>query len=60
MSERKSKAKSRPKPEPVVPRFKSEDEERAFWAVHDSVGYVDWAKARPVTLPRLKPSTSRS
>ena len=40
-----------------VPRFSSEDEERAFWAKHDSSEYVDWGKAKRVKLPNLKPST---
>jgi predicted DNA binding CopG/RHH family protein len=39
-----------------IPKFKSEAEERAFWATHDSSAYVDWKKARRVVLPRLKPS----
>lgn len=39
-----------------VPKFKSEDREREFWATHDSTGYVDWRKAKKVTLPNLKPS----
>lgn len=40
-----------------VPVFRSEDEEREFWAVHDSAEYIDWATAPPVRLPALKPST---
>jgi len=40
-----------------VPRFSSEDEERAFWAKHASSEYVDWGKAKRVKLPNLKPST---
>lgn len=41
-----------------IPDFKSEDEEREFWATHSSVNYVDWSKARrDVTFPNLKPST---
>ncbi|MEK7679930.1 MAG: BrnA antitoxin family protein, partial [Deltaproteobacteria bacterium] len=39
-----------------IPKFKSEDEEREFWATHDSSGYVGWKKARRVVLPELKPS----
>lgn len=39
-----------------VPKFKTEDEEREFWAAQDSTEYVDWARAKRVTLPRLKPS----
>jgi predicted DNA binding CopG/RHH family protein len=40
-----------------VPTFKSEDEEREFWATHDSTDYVDWSKAKRVALPNLKPSS---
>ena len=40
-----------------IPKFDSEDEERGFWATHDSTDYVDWSKAKPVALPELKPST---
>jgi predicted DNA binding CopG/RHH family protein len=39
-----------------LPTFKTEDEEREFWAKADSADYVDWSKAKRVTLPRLKPS----
>ena len=41
-----------------VPQFTSEDDEREFWATHDSTEYIDWSKAeRNPTLSRLKPST---
>jgi predicted DNA binding CopG/RHH family protein len=40
-----------------VPTFKTEDEEREFWATHDSTDYTDWKKARVVVLPNLKPSS---
>jgi len=40
-----------------IPAFDSESEEQAFWAEADSADYVDWAEARRVALPRLKPST---
>ena len=39
-----------------VPKFKSEDKERDFWAKEDSTEYVDWSRARRVILPNLKPS----
>ena len=39
-----------------IPNFKSEDEEREFWASQDSTEYVDWAKAKRVLLSNLKPS----
>ena len=40
-----------------IPKFKSEQEEREFWEIHDSSDYVDWSKAGSVALPNLKPST---
>jgi len=48
-----SKKKSRKK---TIPSFRSEDEERLFWESADSTEYLDWDKARRVTLPELKPS----
>jgi len=39
-----------------IPEFKNEDEERAFWASHDSTEYVEWKKAQRVVLPELRPS----
>lgn len=39
-----------------IPKFKSEDEERTFWATHDSTEYVNWKKAKKVMLSNLKPS----
>ena len=40
-----------------IPIFRSEDEEREFWATHDTTDYIDWSRARWVTFPNLKPST---
>ena len=40
-----------------LPKFKSEDEERDFWATADSSEYFDWNKAERVIFPNLKPST---
>lgn len=40
-----------------IPKFESEDEEREFWATHDSADHVDWSRAKPVSFPELKPST---
>lgn len=40
-----------------IPKFKSEEEERAFWETHDSTDYLDWTKAQQVIMPNLKPST---
>jgi predicted DNA binding CopG/RHH family protein len=40
-----------------IPRFRSEDEERDFWATHDSTEYFDWSQAERVVFPNLQPST---
>ncbi|NQU64400.1 MAG: hypothetical protein HQ517_08990 [SAR324 cluster bacterium] len=40
-----------------IPKFKNEDEEREFWASHDSTEYIDWEKAKPTLFSSLKPST---
>jgi predicted DNA binding CopG/RHH family protein len=39
-----------------IPHFRSEDEERRFWATADSTRYVDWQRAKRAVLPRLTPS----
>ena len=39
-----------------IPHFKNEDQEREFWATHDSTDYIDWSKAKRVFFPNLKPS----
>lgn len=38
------------------PQFKTEDEERDFWAAHDSSEYIDWSKSKSIALPKLKPT----
>ena len=39
-----------------IPKFRNEDEERDFWASHDSTEYIDWSEAKNVTMPKLKPT----
>ena len=39
-----------------VPKFKTEAEEREFWANADSSDYIDWSQAKRVLLPNIKPS----
>lgn len=39
-----------------VPKHRSEDRERDFWASADSTEYVDWNEAQRVAFPNLKPS----
>jgi predicted DNA binding CopG/RHH family protein len=39
-----------------IPKFKNENEEREFWASHDSTDYLDWSAAKEVVMPNLKPT----
>jgi predicted DNA binding CopG/RHH family protein len=41
-----------------VPTFTNESEERQFWESHDSADYLDWSAAKPVRMPRLKPTST--
>jgi len=41
----------------TIPKFENEDQERDFWASHDSTEYIGWESAKRVKFPRLKPST---
>jgi len=40
-----------------IPRLKTEDAEREFWATHDSTDYIDWRRGKRATLQNLKPSS---
>jgi len=40
-----------------IPEFQTEDEEREFWAIHDSIEYLDWDRAASAIFPELKPTT---
>jgi hypothetical protein len=42
-----------------LPKFKSEDEERKFWASADSTKYVDWSKAKVRKLVDMNLSPRR-
>jgi predicted DNA binding CopG/RHH family protein len=39
-----------------LPEFKSEGDERKFWATADSTEFVDWQAGRRKKLVQLKPS----
>lgn len=41
-----------------IPAFRSDEEAGAFWMTHDTTEYVDWSKARRVSFPNLRPSTT--
>ena len=47
----------RSKAKKQVPRHRSEESEREFWASSDSSDYVDWRQARRIAFPDLRPST---
>ena len=40
-----------------IPKFKSEQQERQFWATRDSTQYIDWSKSKLTLFPNLKPSS---
>jgi predicted DNA binding CopG/RHH family protein len=40
-----------------LPKFESEDQERKFWASHDSTEYLNWRQGQRVKLPNLRPTT---
>jgi len=40
-----------------IPKFKSEDEERDFWAKVDTSEYFDWDNPIELDLSKLKPTT---
>jgi predicted DNA binding CopG/RHH family protein len=40
----------------TVPEFRSEDEEREFWAKHDSSEFIEWNSAPRRKFPNLKPT----
>jgi hypothetical protein len=42
------------KPQKKIPTFKDEDAEREFWAKADSTEYIDWSKAKRLTLPNFR------
>ena len=52
-----SKRRKKPAVKEPVPKFRTEDEERDFWADHDVVDYFDWEKSVAGSFPALKPST---
>ncbi len=39
-----------------APEFQSEDEEREFWAKHDSTELIDWQSGQRRKFPNLKPT----
>jgi hypothetical protein len=61
-------SKRKPASKKVIPAFTSEDQERKFWAEHDTTEYLDWSKtsnarrnvpARRDSYPNAGPRKSR-
>ena len=40
----------------TIPTFKTEDEERAFWATHSPLDYFAFSAAKRMSFPNLRPS----
>jgi len=40
----------------IIPDFKSEDEEREFWATHSPLDYFNTKEFKRASFPKLKPS----
>ncbi len=40
-----------------IPKIKNEDEERDFWATHDTTEYFDTSKPLQIEFSNLKPTT---
>jgi len=47
----------RSKAKKQVPRHRSEESEREFWASAESSDYVNWREAKRMAFPNLRPST---
>ena len=39
-----------------IPKFESEEQERSFWAEHDSADFVDWSSGQRRAVPNLRPT----
>jgi len=36
-----------------IPLFQNEEDEREFWATHDSTEFMDWNEAKRIAFPKL-------
>lgn len=39
-----------------IPKFRSDDDERKFWATHNSTHFIDWESGQRRRFPKLKPT----
>lgn len=42
--------------EKKIPSFRSEEEEREFWATRDATDFIDFSQAQQTLMPKLKPT----
>src|SRR5689334_5516323 len=42
---------------PKLPEFENEEQERQFWAKHDSADTINWRGAQRLKLVKLRPTT---
>ena len=40
----------------TIPNFSSQEEEKAFWEIHDSSEFMDWREAKKDRFPKLQKS----
>src|SRR5260370_28913109 len=40
-----------------LPKFETGEDERQFWAKHDSADHINWRSARRLKLVKLRPTT---
>lgn len=52
------KTKAKIKTIQQIPDFNNEDDERNFWATHDSIDYFDFSHPIQMDFPHLRPSTN--
>jgi predicted DNA binding CopG/RHH family protein len=46
----------RPGTKKQVPEFRSEQDERKFWAKNDSTDFINWESGQKRRFPKLKPT----
>lgn len=42
-----------------IPLFQNEEDEREFWATHDSTEFLDWNEAKRIAFPKLVSSAKK-
>ena len=42
--------------EKKIPSFRSEEQEREFWAARDATDFIDFSQAQQTLMPKLRPT----